>query len=224
MREEEGGFMTRKRLSGNERRDQIADAVLTLAAEEGLDSLSVAHVAHRVGVAPSALYRHFPNKDAMIDATLERLFRRVAENVARAREESEDPLAALETLLMNHVDVVREHRGLPHLLFSGELARKPARRAGYLQMMEGFRKTARLLLERARRGGQVRKDLDLETGVIVFVGLFLPAAILWNMSRGRFNITAQVRRNWRLYLDAVQGPGSAPARARRRHTGKEVHP
>jgi len=211
-----------RRRTGDERRDQIARAVLALAADRGLDSLNVAHVASRVGLAPSALYRHFPNKDAMIDATLERLFARVQENVARAAARKEEPVTALEALLMDHVEVIREYQGLPHLLFSGELARSTTRRTAYQGMLDGFRGAARDLLREAKRRGLVRSDLDVEAAVFLYVGLFLPAAILWNMSGGRFNITAQVRRNWRLYLDAVRGPKPAAARPRSgRSTRKE---
>ena len=44
------------------RQDQIVKAAMALIAEQGLKGLSVAAVARRVGLVPSALYRHFKEK------------------------------------------------------------------------------------------------------------------------------------------------------------------
>jgi len=61
--------MTRGRLS----RDQILDAALRLADEEGLPALSMRAVAQRLEVTPMALYRHVGDKDGLLDALVERL-------------------------------------------------------------------------------------------------------------------------------------------------------
>jgi AcrR family transcriptional regulator len=46
----------------------ILDAVLELVAEGELDQLSVPAVARRSGVSVATIYRHFPTKDALLDA------------------------------------------------------------------------------------------------------------------------------------------------------------
>jgi len=55
------------------RRPEILDAALAIAAERGLDALSMRAVAQRMGVTPMALYGYYRSKDEMLDAVLGRL-------------------------------------------------------------------------------------------------------------------------------------------------------
>ena len=63
--------MAEEKLDTRIRRDQIAEAALSLVASEGLRRLSVAAVAQRVGLVPSGLYRHFKSKDEILKAVME---------------------------------------------------------------------------------------------------------------------------------------------------------
>ena len=50
------------------RQEQIAEAAIELIAAEGVNSLSIAGIAERVGIVPSAFYRHYKSKDEVLDA------------------------------------------------------------------------------------------------------------------------------------------------------------
>jgi AcrR family transcriptional regulator len=52
--------------------DSIADAALALVDREGLGALSMRRVGAALGVEAMALYHHFPNKEALVDAVLKR--------------------------------------------------------------------------------------------------------------------------------------------------------
>lgn len=208
--------MRTPRLQGDVRRDQIVQAVLALAAENGLGAVSVATVAHRVGVAPSALYRHYPSKDAMLAGMLERLGTRLLDNIERARAGSADPLAALERLLFLQIEVIRENRGLPFVLFSETLTRNPAHRRALLAFVSRFRAALSHLVRTAQEAGKVRPELDPELVSVHFIGLYVPAAILWNVTGGRFDINAHARHAWDVFHQGIRTPaaGSAPAAGR----------
>ncbi|MBU1305574.1 MAG: TetR family transcriptional regulator, partial [Alphaproteobacteria bacterium] len=49
-------------------RDRIIDEALLLLNEVGIDKLSTRKLAERLGVAQPALYWHFKNKSALLDA------------------------------------------------------------------------------------------------------------------------------------------------------------
>ncbi|WP_419656085.1 transcriptional regulator, TetR family [Desulfosarcina variabilis str. Montpellier] len=69
--------MVKKRYGTAVRHDQIAEAALDLVRSEGTRGLNVAAVAKRVGLVPSAVYRHFKNKSEIIDAVLALIQKRV---------------------------------------------------------------------------------------------------------------------------------------------------
>ncbi|MGC5022663.1 TetR/AcrR family transcriptional regulator [Micromonospora sp. DT47] len=61
------------------RRPEILDAALAVAAERGLDGVSMRAVAQHLGLTPMALYGYFRSKDELLDAVLGRLLAEVPE-------------------------------------------------------------------------------------------------------------------------------------------------
>ena len=57
-------------------REQIADVALAIVDAEGLDSLTLRRVSSELGVHNTALYRYFPNKQALVEAALSRAYDR----------------------------------------------------------------------------------------------------------------------------------------------------
>jgi AcrR family transcriptional regulator len=55
------------------RRPEILDAALAVAAERGLDGVSMRAVAQHLGLTPMALYGYYRSKDELLDAVLGRL-------------------------------------------------------------------------------------------------------------------------------------------------------
>ena len=211
--------MRARRMMGDERRDQIAQAVMEIAAEQGAGALSIAAVASRIGVAPSALYRHYPSKDAMLSATLDRMSERMLANVERARAFAAGPVEALERLLELQIELIRTSRGLPFFVFAEGLGRGAAHRDAFHALVRRFRARLAALFREAQECGEARTDVPAENLAILFIGLYVPPAILWNLSRGRFDITAQARRAWAVFHDGIRLRGAAaPRRARRART------
>jgi AcrR family transcriptional regulator len=56
---------------GASRRDQILAAVLEVVRSEGWTEVSMRRVADRTGITATALYRHFDDKEALIDAAVD---------------------------------------------------------------------------------------------------------------------------------------------------------
>ena len=54
-------------------RERIVDAALEVVDEVGLPGLNMRRLAAQVGTKPMSLYRHIPNKDALLDAVAERI-------------------------------------------------------------------------------------------------------------------------------------------------------
>ena len=101
------------------RQSEILDKALILVGESGLSGLTIRKIAERMGFSEPALYRHFPNKQAVILGLMDRLDEML---VLTARAFAEDTsLSAPERLfriISHHVRLVREHNGLPILLLA----------------------------------------------------------------------------------------------------------
>lgn len=55
-------------------RDRVLDAAMTVADRGGLDAITMRRVARELGVEAMSLYHHVPNKDAILDGVVDRVF------------------------------------------------------------------------------------------------------------------------------------------------------
>src|SRR5262245_25615108 len=84
-----------------DRRDTIVAAAAELFAERGFAAVGVADIAERVGITAGAIYRHFPSKDAVLEAvtltTAEAFV--TASRVGAASRSTHDPEAPLRRMI-----------------------------------------------------------------------------------------------------------------------------
>ena len=190
--------MAREKLDTEVRQEQILEAALDVVSRKGMKGLNLGAVARRVGLVPSALYRHFDNKDGIIDALLGLIESRLLGNVAAVRHETKDPLLALELLLRRHVRLIRENAGIPRVVFSEEVyGANSQRKAQVYELLQKYLGHVAGFFGEAQQDGLVRTDLSPDELSVMFLGLVQPAAILWHVSDGGFDVTRQAEKAWR---------------------------
>jgi len=165
----------------------------------------MAAVARKVGLVPSALYRHFKSKDDIIDSIPEIIRELLMANVRIVCKETANPLEQLERLLMRHVRLIRESRGIPRLVFSEDFhSGHPERRRRIYAAIREYLDKIGQIVEQGKVRGKIRPGLDPRTVSIMFLGLFQPAAVLWHLSGGRFNVEKHARKAWRILAEALR--------------------
>lgn len=97
-------------------REAILDAAERLFSEHGVDGVAVRDLARELGLTPSSLYNHFPGKQALYEAVLERGLRPIVELTAASwkGEIRRDSVAGTLDLLVAHL---ASHRHLGRLLY-----------------------------------------------------------------------------------------------------------
>ena len=71
------------------RRNAIVAAAIRVFAEQGFADTSIQAVATEAGVAPTAVYYHFPGKEELFEAALRRVLEAINEVVVNARADDE---------------------------------------------------------------------------------------------------------------------------------------
>jgi AcrR family transcriptional regulator len=200
--------MGTEKLHTEVRQEQIAQAAVSLIAANGMSGLSVAAVARRVGIVPSGIYRHFQGKEEILDAVLELFRGRILENVALVVEETTDPLERLRRLLMRHAQLIRENEALPRIIFSEEVySRSKQRKARLHAILREFLGRVAEIVRLGQEDGRIRPKLDPGVVSLMFLGTFQPAAILWHLSEGAFDVTKHSESAWLLLKDAIEARG-----------------
>ncbi len=182
------------------RQDQIATTALALISRRGLRALSVATLAKEVGVVPSAIYRHYPSKEAVLDAVLKLIRQRLFENVEAVRHDVPSALERLDQLLQRHIEMILSNRGMPRVVFSEEIfSGQPARRRRVYQMIESYLEKVAEIVREGQNQARIRPDLPPKTVAEMFLGLVQTASILHLMSDGRFDAGKYRKAAWQIF-------------------------
>jgi AcrR family transcriptional regulator len=132
-------------------RERIIDAAREALTGTGQD-VSLNEIARKAEVGIGTLFRHFPNRDALLEAlTYERTMALCAE--ATRLIDAMEPAAALAKWTRCLAYHMATCRGLPAALVTGGLG------ASY----QALDQAAASLLVRAQKAGEVRIDLDVPT-------------------------------------------------------------
>lgn len=92
--------------------------------EKGVERISIREIAHRTGVSPMALYRHFPDKEALLVAIAEQGFIELRDALKKA--DSHAPQGeALKAQAITYVTFASQHRSLFRLMFGPVTATNP---------------------------------------------------------------------------------------------------
>jgi AcrR family transcriptional regulator len=178
-------------------RERLLAATRAAFQERGLE-VGVDEIARRAGVGVGTLYRHFPTKDALIDAIVDARFAELTEATEQALE-CEDAWAGVERFLIAAVDLQAADRGFKDALAArgrDEKRVKAARRR-----LHG---AIERLVERAREEGALRDDVSAADMLVLLWGT---ARIV---ERTEEVAPGQVRRFLAMHLDGLRPAAATP--------------
>jgi AcrR family transcriptional regulator len=142
------------RADARRNRDALLEAATAAFTERGVDT-SLEDVARRAGVGIGTLYRHFPTRDALVEAAYRRGVESLCDAAAELLAES-DPETALENWMLRFVGYVATKRGLAATLkLSGD-----AHTDLFAYVHERIRAAVDSLIKPAVAEGRLREDAD----------------------------------------------------------------
>jgi AcrR family transcriptional regulator len=158
------------RADAQRNRERLLEAAKAAFAESGPD-VSLDEIARRTGVGIGTLYRHFPNRDAIVEA----VYRREVQQLADAATRLMETLPAGEALhqwMRLFVDYIATKKVIGSALTS------IVGGASELYVASGVLITGAMsaLVERASGAGDIRRDVDPDDLLRALVGFTYGAA------------------------------------------------
>ena len=184
-----------KRADAQRNYEHLLGVARTVVQEQGTEA-SLRDIARRSGVGLGTLYRHFPTRDALLEALLRQGFDRLAAEAA-ALAASDDPDAALTAWLRAFTLGAGTFHGLSGSLMATLADEQSPLHASCL----GMREAAGRLLRRAQDSGSIRRDID---GIDLFA---LVNALSWIADQAP-SLNARREQHFRLIMDGLRAPGA----------------
>ena len=182
--------------------ERNAEAILD-AAERLLargEQTSVSALAGEAGLSRPTVYAHFPNRQRVLEALVERTVRQAMATLEAAEPERGPALAALQRLLATGWEEIGRHEAIGAAA-AGQLSGEAMRRAH-----EHAREVIGRLLERGRREGAFRTDVP--TGWLITSTLALIHAAAEEVRAADLDAQAALDLLTVTVTELVVGPGS----------------
>ncbi|MGD9608444.1 MAG: TetR/AcrR family transcriptional regulator [Desulfovibrionaceae bacterium] len=194
-----------ERMESPLRREQIADAALTLVVEQGLGAVTVRRVAEAVGISAAALYRHYKNKADILQAVLEEHQEMHLANIRKAKAVSPSPLEALHWLYNSVMKLVMRYRALP-VIFLSDILWFEEPRLKELKMAHHriMRESLVELLTKGQAMGEIRSDIRPQELFVHYLGLIAMPALMSARGPDEVDMNRQTKANWEMFAAAVR--------------------
>ena len=194
------------RKSHEERRLEIIQSALKLAAERGTKKVTTQAIAERVGIAQPTIFRHFKTRDEIFAGAIgwlaENLFRVLDESLA----ETAPPDERLRHLLQTQLTFVSKHKGLPRMLFSDRLhLESPVLKKTVRRVMEAYMKRVAQVIQEGIDQGCFNAQLDADEGARMVAAAVQGTLVRWSIYDFRFSLKAEIEPLWRFIYAGLQG-------------------
>jgi len=198
--------LKRKRLPTAERRQEIIAVVLELARNSSPEGITTQAIADRVGITHGALFKHFPDKQALWIAVFEWVKEQLGQAIRQGLQGEGDALTRLRQVFLAHVGFVVRHPGAPRILFYELQQTKDSpfqQRAR--NTLGAYRQRLCELFKEASQNGQLSPVLDVEMAVVLFIGTIQGLVMQSAVFRNEAEMLAAANRIFPLLLDGFRG-------------------
>ena len=192
--------MKSEKISSHIRREQIIEASLRILGDSEVKKLRITDIASYLNLVPSALYRHFKNKDEILMAILDHIENSFSRGLETVRQTNNNTLDQLHELLLLHTQLISKNHGIPRIIFSDEFwGPKRAKRRRLYDLITGYLSGIEGIINEGQKVEEIRQDIDPGVAAKMFLGIIQPGALLSYMGDKDYNIEEHVVEIWPVF-------------------------
>lgn len=186
------------RKSTDERREEIVQGVLEVAAEKGLGNVTTQAIAEKVGIAQPTIFRHFKSRDEIFRAAMEWIADRLFAALEGLFSTDMPADQRLRQLLERQLKFISKRKGIPRLLFSDRLhLEDPGLKRTVRAIMRRYTERVAAVIEDGRTSGLFREDLDPQETAIMIAAVFQGMVMRWSIYEFEYPLEEQLDAIWR---------------------------
>ncbi|MHB2150811.1 TetR/AcrR family transcriptional regulator [Calditrichota bacterium LG25] len=179
------------------RQGEIVNTAIQLIAEKGIQELTIKNLSKKIGIAESAIYRHFDSKFDILIGILT-LFK---DNINTLNRQILDmdlsPRAKLEVMLEQRFKYFSEKPTVAAVIFSEELFRNDSRLSkAVFEIMQENQNSMIGIISEGQAKGEFRKEVSAEELSFMIIGAVRLIVTRWRMTDFSFDLVEEGQKLW----------------------------
>jgi TetR/AcrR family transcriptional regulator len=171
-------------------RDRVLQTAQALFAERGYRATSLRDIAKRIGIKAPSLLHHFPSKQQLYTAVLDRMFETIEERANAIAWGRESPQERMRQAVSDAIDFIASRPDFVRIMWKEMADESGVGRPVLKRRLPPLFSIALNFIFRGQREGAFRPEVD-------------PQHFMWSLNSitlGYFTTAAQVRRLWNVNL------------------------
>ncbi len=179
------------------RQKEIIDTAIELIAEQGIQVLTIKNLSQRIGIAESAIYRHFSSKTDILFGILS-IFIKSKEEMAKTLERSDlRPIEKLKQMLLGRFEYFSQNRAIATVIFSEELFRNDQKMSELIyETMTSVQNTIIRVIEEGQKAGEIRHDISARHLGYMITGAIRLIVMHWRYSNFKTDLIEEGEKFW----------------------------
>ncbi|MBL4874123.1 MAG: TetR/AcrR family transcriptional regulator [Rhodobacteraceae bacterium] len=177
----------RTRKPAAERKKEIVDTAIRLAADCGPDRLTTERLAKEIGISQPAIFRHFPAKSDIWEAVGERICTLMGESGESI--EATSSTDRLRKMVAAQLGFIQSTPAVPAILFSRELHSENEKlRAFFAGLMAQRQKKLSKLFTKGINSGEFNEEIDADDAAYLVLAIIQGLAMRWSLNNRNFDL------------------------------------
>jgi AcrR family transcriptional regulator len=187
-------------------RERILEAAETVFADNGYHDALVDEIGKRTSMSKGGLYFHFPSKEDLFFAVMDRLANKLVNRAEKAAAKANSPINAAEAALDAVLSALSVQKRLARLLITQGYSMGNAFESKRAEMFDRFAGVIAKQLEDAKSAGQIG-ELNAGLASRVWLGAVNEVVVYWLFSGGPSpkDVAPDLKK---FLLDSVRGSSS----------------
>lgn len=171
------------------RQSEIINTSIKLIGEGGIQALTIKNISSEIGIAESALYRHFKSKTEVLSTLLDFLGVIIISHYENVNKLKISSFGKIEKMILGQLKIFAENPPYAIVILSDGLYKnEKLLYAKIFKIMESAKSTFIKIIDEGKSTGEIRKDITSEQIAFVIMGSVRLTVNQWSLSGFSFDL------------------------------------
>ncbi len=187
------------------RQEQIINVAIELIAEKGIQDLTIKNLSGRIGIAESAIYRHFKSKQDILLGILALFDKDKKMFMEKIKESGKPPIEQLKLLFQLRFKFFKENPAIASVIFSEEIFRNDQRLSKKIfTIMNKNQEIVFDIIKAGQKQNLIRKDIDTQELAFIIIGALRLVVTKWRLSNFAFDLEQEGKKLWNSVMKLIK--------------------